>query len=51
MSEHDSPAVLQAWLMGVNQELRDRMSLRLMREYEIYALARAILSVVRVFLA
>ena len=32
LSEHDSPAVVQAWLMGVNPELGDRVPLRLMRE-------------------
>jgi len=51
LSEHDSPAVVQAWLTGVNPELEDRVPLRLMREKEIDAVAPAILSAARAFLA
>ena len=51
ISEHDSPAVVQAWLTGVNPELGDRVPLRLMRENEIDAVAPAILSAARAFLA
>ena len=51
LSEHDSPTVVQAWLMGVNPELGDRVPLRLMRENEIDAVAPAILSAARAFLA
>ena len=51
LSELDSPAVVQAWLMGVNPELGDRIPLRLMRENEIDAVAQAILSAARAFLA
>jgi hypothetical protein len=51
LSEHDSPTVVQAWLTGVNPELEDRVPLRLMRENEIDAVARAILSAARAFLA
>ena len=50
LSEHDSPAVVQAWLTGVNPELGDRVQLRLMRENEIEAVAPNILSAVRVYL-
>ena len=50
LSEHDSPAVVQAWLTGVNPELGDRVPLRLMRENEIEAVAPDILSAVRVYL-
>ena len=50
LSEHDSPAVVQAWLTGVNPELGDRVPLRLMRENEIEAVAPNILSAVRVYL-
>ena len=50
MSEYDSPAVVQAWLTGVNPELGDRVPLRLMRENEIDEVAPAILSAVRAFL-
>ena len=51
IGEHDSPAVVQAWLTGVNPELGDRVPLRLMRENEIDAVAPAILSAARAFLA
>jgi hypothetical protein len=51
LSEHDSPAVVQAWLTGVNPELGDRVPLRLLRESEIDAVAPAILSAARAFLA
>jgi hypothetical protein len=51
LSEYDSPAVVQAWLTGVNPELEDRVPLRLMRENEIDAVAPAILSAVRAFLS
>jgi len=50
LSEHDSPAVAQAWLTGVNPELGDRVPLRLMRENEIDEVASAILSAVRPYL-
>ena len=51
LSEHDSPAVVQAWLTGVNPERGDRVPLRLMRDNEIDAVAQAILSAARAFLA
>ena len=51
LSEHDSPTVVQAWLMGVNPELGDRVPLRLMRENEIDGVAPAILSAARAYLA
>jgi len=51
ISEHDSPAVVQAWLTGVNPELEDRVPLLLMREKEIDVVAPAILSAARAFLA
>jgi len=51
LSEHDSPAVVQAWLTGVNPELGDRVPLRLMRENEIDSVAPAILSAVRTYLS
>jgi hypothetical protein len=50
LSERDSPAVVQAWLTGINPELGDRVPLRLMRENEIEAVAPDILSAVRVYL-
>lgn len=51
LSEHDSPAVVQAWLTGVNPELGDRVPLRLMRDNEIGAVAPAILSAARAYLS
>ena len=51
ISEHDSPAVVQAWLTGVNPELGDRVPARMMRENEIDAVAPAVLSAARAFLA
>jgi hypothetical protein len=51
LGEHDSPAVVQAWLTGVNPELGDRVPLRLLRENDIDAVAPAILSAARAFLA
>ena len=51
LSEHDPAAVVQTWLMSVNPELGDRVPLRLMRENEIDAVAPAILSAARAFLA
>jgi hypothetical protein len=51
LSDHNSPAVIQAWLTGVNPELEDRVPLHLMRENEIDAVAPATLSAARVFLA
>ena len=51
LSEHDSPAVVQAWLTGVNPELGDRVPARMMRENEIDAVAPAVLSAARAFLA
>ena len=51
LSEHDSPAVVQAWLTGVNPELGDRVPLRLMHEGEVGAITPEILRAVRAFLA
>ena len=51
LSENDSPAVVQAWLTGVNPELEDRVPLHLMRENEIDAVAPAILSAARAYLS
>src|ERR1019366_9926122 len=51
LSEYDSPAVVQAWLTGVNPELGDRVPLRVLRESDIDAVAPAILGAARAFLA
>jgi hypothetical protein len=46
-----TPAVVQAWLTGVNPELGDRVPLRLMRNVEIDAVAPAILHAARAYLS
>lgn len=51
LSEQDSPAVVQAWLTGVNPELGDRVPLRLLRENDLDSVAPAILGAARAFLA
>lgn len=50
LNEHDSPAVVQARLTGVNPELGDRVPLRLMPDNEIEAVAPDILSAARAYL-
>ena len=50
LREHDSPAVVRAWLTGVNPELGDRVPLRLMCENDVDAVAPAILCAARAFL-
>jgi hypothetical protein len=51
LADQDSPRVVQAWLTGVNPELGDRVPLRLLRESDIDAVAPAVLSAARAFLA
>jgi hypothetical protein len=43
LSTYDSPAVVQAWLMGLNPELGDRVPIRLIREENLQQLAPLIL--------
>jgi hypothetical protein len=50
LREHDSPAVVRAWLTGVNPELGDRVPLRLMCENDVDSVAPAILCAARAFL-
>jgi hypothetical protein len=50
LRELDSPAVVRAWLTGVNPELGDRVPLRLMCENDVDAVAPAILCAARAFL-
>jgi hypothetical protein len=47
----DSPAVAQAWLMGVNPELGDRVPIRLLREGKLDQVAPPIVGAVRAFAA
>jgi len=51
LSEHDSPRIVQAWLMGVNPELGDRVPARLLREGELDAVAPEVLGAARAFIA
>jgi hypothetical protein len=45
----DSPAVAQAWLMGVNPELGDRVPIRLLREGKLDQVAGPIVGAARAF--
>ena len=47
----DSPAVAQAWLVGVKSELGDRVPIRLLRESNIDQMAGLIVGAARVFAA
>jgi hypothetical protein len=51
LSEHDSPRVVQAWLIGVNPELGDRVPLRLLKEGNLEEIAPAVLGAARAFIA
>jgi hypothetical protein len=47
----DSPAVAQAWLVGVNPELSDRVPIRLLRESTLDQVAGPIVAAARAFAA
>jgi hypothetical protein len=51
LTAHDSPAVVQAWLMGVNPELGDRVPIRLLKENNLDQVAPLVLSAARAFSA
>ncbi len=51
LSEHDSPQVVQAWLIGVNPELGDRVPVRLLREGDLNIIGPEVLGAVRAFIA
>lgn len=51
LREQDTPALVQAWMTGVNPELGDRVPLRLMREGNLQTVAPEILRAARAFLA
>jgi hypothetical protein len=51
LREQDTPAVVQAWMTGVNPELGDRVPLRLMREGDLNIVGAEILRAARAFLA
>ena len=45
----DSPAVAQAWLLGVNPELGDRIPIRLLREGKLGQVAGPVVGAARAF--
>lgn len=49
--DHDPPKVVQAWLMGVNPELGDRVPLRLLREGDVALIAPEVLAAARAFIS
>ena len=49
--DHDPPQVIQAWLMGVNPELGDRVPLRLLRDGDLSVVAPEVLAAARAFIA
>lgn len=51
LAEHDSPQVVQAWLMGVNPELGDRVPVRLLREGDLNIIGPEVLGAARAFIA
>jgi len=51
LSDHESTKVVQAWMMGLNPELNDRVPLRLLREGDLEIVGPEILGAARAFLA
>jgi hypothetical protein len=51
MAGFDSPAVVQAWLIGLNPELDDQVPLKLLREGDIEENGRRVLGAARAFVA
>jgi hypothetical protein len=51
LENHDKPAVIQAWLTGLNPELNDRVPIRLLREGDLEKVGPEILAAVRAFVA
>ena len=51
LREQDTPAVVQAWMTGVNPELGDRVPLRLIREGDLDIVGSEVLRASRAFLA
>jgi len=51
LADYDSPSTVQAWLMGVNPELGDRVPLALLREGEIQKVGPEVMAAVRAFIA
>jgi len=51
LENHDHPSVVQAWLIGLNPELNDRVPIRLLREGDLEKVGPEILGAVRAFVA
>ena len=51
LADHDAPAVVQAWLTGINPELNDRTPIRLLREQELEVVGPELLAAARAFIA
>jgi hypothetical protein len=51
LSTVDSPSVVQAWLMGVNPELGDRVPIRMLRDKNLEKVAPLVLGAARTFAA
>jgi hypothetical protein len=51
LAEFDSPAVIQAWLLGLNPELDDAVPVSLLREGDIEVDGKRVLSAARAFVA
>ncbi len=51
LSDHDSPRVVQAWLVGLNPELQDRTPVRLLREEDPEKIGPELLNAMRAYLA
>lgn len=51
LSVKDSPAVVQAWLLGLNPELGDRVPIRLLREGKLDQVGSPIVGAARAFVA
>ncbi len=49
--EYDSPAVVQAWLIGVNPELGDRVPLRVLRDGDLAVVGPEVMGAARAFIA
>ena len=51
LADYDSSSTIQAWLMGVNPELDDRVPLAPLREGEIAKVGAEIMAAARSFIA
>jgi len=49
LSTADSPSVVQAWLVGVNPELGDRVPIRMLRDKNLEKVAPLVLGAARTF--